>query len=115
MNLKYFICEWPLRYFFNLQIFSKKLLSALLSFSFLNVATFTVDLYKIMQLFNIINILNKYKIFQDCRDHCRCPAPFILLCLGKRGIFTRSPYCGYSKPSHSFVNSMNTCLLLSEE
>ena len=26
-----------------------------------------------------------------CRDHCRCPAPFILPCLGKRGIFTRSP------------------------
>ena len=26
-----------------------------------------------------------------CRDHCHCPAPFILLCFGKRGIFTRSP------------------------
>ena len=27
-----------------------------------------------------------------CRDHCRCLAPFILLCFVKRGIFTRSPY-----------------------
>ena len=27
----------------------------------------------------------------NCRDHCRCLAPFIFLCFGKRGIFTRSP------------------------
>ena len=32
-----------------------------------------------------------YSDLTQCRDHCCCPAPFILLRFGKRGIFTRSP------------------------
>ena len=47
--------------------------------------------------FDLVSLLSKLSRFVNylfdtrCRDHCCCPAPFILLCFGKRGIFTRSP------------------------
>ena len=50
------------------------------------------------ELFFLFGISSVYSLLtyvmfkeEDCRDHCRCLAPFILLCFGKRGIFTRSP------------------------